>query len=337
MNAAAIRLIEESGLSLMDAAFLIRELTQHLDGREQITTHAQMCIRLGKEELGKRKKTVPFRQAVEESLVTKQHRRPRTLSEIKTVCTRFMKYCPKLANKPVRAIRTEDCLHYIRQAFSTPRQQYKARLILSGVFSIARKRGWCDGNPATRVELPPFQEQPIRALSLQEVGELVKSAKTFYDGACIPPLALMLYAGIRPAETTRLTWSMINLEEKVICLHASHSKTGGSRHVHIHPVLHALLKQWAPGKEHASAPVCPPNWLKKWRHVRLKAGWSARQGKPWPQDVLRHTYASYHAKQFHNYTELQYEMGHSCLHLLKSRYLNMEGISKTDASRFWAA
>ena len=51
------------------------------------------------------------------------------------------------------------------------------------------------------------------------------------------------------------------------------------------------------------------------------------------QDVMRHTYASYHAKHFRNFTELQYEMGHSGLHLLKSRYLNMQDISRKDASR----
>lgn len=28
-------------------------------------------------------------------------------------------------------------------------------------------------------------------------------------------------------------------------------------------------------------------------------------------------------------------MGHSGLHLLKSRYLNMQDISRQDASRFW--
>ena len=143
----------------------------------------------------------------------------------------------------------------------------------------------------------------------------------------------MLYAGIRPAEVERLTWDAVNMEERVVCLKALHSKTGGRRHVQIHPVLHRLLKEAQPSRK--EDPVCPPNWAEKWRRVRQHAGWNAAHGLPWIQDVLRHTYASYHAKHFRNFTELQYEMGHSGLHLLKSRYLNMQDISRQDASRFW--
>ena len=33
---------------------------------------------------------------------------------------------------------------------------------------------------------------------------------------------------------------------------------------------------------------------------------------------------------------MQYEMGHSGLHLLKSRYLDMQNISRKDTSTFWA-
>lgn len=68
---------------------------------------------------------------------------------------------------------------------------------------------------------------------------------------------------IRPAETARLTWDAINLEERVVCLKGFHSKTGGM--VQIHSVLHQLLKEaWPPQKETS---VCPPNWTEcsmKW-------------------------------------------------------------------------
>lgn len=333
-NIAALKLIEDTGITILEAALLIQELYQGLGARGKSLMRARTCIQLGKEELHQREKTISFRQAVEETLRVKRHRRPRTLSEIKYICTRLMKSCPKLKTRPLRAMRMQECADCIRRTFSTLRQQRKARVVLSGVFSTALKYGWCADNPALQIELPPLREQTIRPLALEEIRALFRSARCLYGSACIPPLALMLYAGIRPAETERLTWDAVNLEERVVCLKGFHSKTGGSRHVQIHPVLHQLLKETQPPQKEAL--VCPPNWTEKWRRIRRHAGWGTERGALWIQDVLRHTYASYHAKQFRNFTALQYEMGHSGLHLLKSRYLNMQGISRKDASRFWA-
>lgn len=331
---SAIKLIEATGLHIMEAALLIHELFQGLGGRGKSIIRAQKCIQLGKKELHQREKTVSFRQGVEETLKAKQHRRPRTLAEIHYICTRLMKNCPGLENRPLRSIKMQECTDCIRFTFPTLRQQNKARVILSGVFSVAIKRGWCTENPALQIELPPLHEQTIRPLTIKEIHKLFLSAQQLYGNTCLPPLGLMLYAGIRPAEVERLNWDAINLEERVICLKALHSKTGGWRQVQIHSVLHRLLEQVQPS--HRQCPICPPNWERKWRRIRQHAGWSNTNGFPWIQDVLRHTYASYHARYFRNFTELQYDMGHSGLNLLKSRYLNMQDISRQDAALFWA-
>jgi len=66
------------------------------------------------------------------------------------------------------------------------------------------------------------------------------------------------------------------------------------------------------------------------------AGASPRvAGQPRQADVLRHTFASYHARQFRNFASLQMDMGHSSLSLLRTRYLNMEGISSRESAAFW--
>ncbi|MFI3244645.1 MAG: hypothetical protein R3Y56_10370, partial [Akkermansia sp.] len=58
---------------------------------------------------------------------------------------------------------------------------------------------------------------------------------------------------------------------------------------------------------------------------------------PWRQDVLRHCFASYHVKRWHDYGRLQAEMGHRCADLLRTRYLSMRGISSKQAAAFWQA
>ena len=55
----------------------------------------------------------------------------------------------------------------------------------------------------------------------------------------------------------------------------------------------------------------------------------------WVQDVVRHTYASYHLAHFCNQHLLQKEMGHSSPSLLLARYLNMEGITSATGAMFW--
>lgn len=69
-----------------------------------------------------------------------------------------------------------------------------------------------------------------------------------------------------------------------------------------------------------------------------KAGWGLhnRFGE-WSADALRHTYASYHAKWFRDFSLLQLEMGHRSSSLLRERYLNMEGVSRDRARLFWEA
>lgn len=336
---AALQLIRQYGISAMEAVHLIQQIFAALPGRGPRLARARKCVALGLQEMARQEKTVSFQEAVQETLIARRERRPRTLSEIRYICGRLMRECPGLSGRPVRSIRPEECFAHIHRAFSTPRQRYKARLILSGVFSTARKRGWCEHNPAAHsmMDIPPPPERAIRILSVPEIERLKRASEEMHRGECRAAFGLMMYAGIRPAEAARLKWGMIDLEENVICLPARHSKTGGGRQVSIRPVLRRLLAAAmnAGTAVKKTDRICPSGWNRKWKEVRTSAGWG-RHGKPWIQDVLRHCYASYHAKRFRNFPELQYEMGHSCASLLKTRYLSMEGLTAKDAAMFWA-
>ncbi|MBO7521975.1 MAG: hypothetical protein J6T16_07020, partial [Opitutales bacterium] len=77
----------------------------------------------------------------------------------------------------------------------------------------------------------------------------------------------------------------------------------------------------------------PPNFDIKWKAVRDASGFKG----VWVQDVLRHTYASYHAKKFRDLPRLQADMWHFDLSLLRSRYLNTACISRAGADAFFRA
>lgn len=94
-------------------------------------------------------------------------------------------------------------------AFETPQPFRKGRAVMSGVFSTAIRHEWCDVNPVAKVAVPQVQEHEVGFLKPVEIKTLWEVAKTYENGACLPAVGLMLYAGIRPHEVTRLTYNEV--------------------------------------------------------------------------------------------------------------------------------
>lgn len=268
---------------------------------------------------------VSFGEAVEAYIRARNGRRPRTLSEIRGLCRRVMRLEPGFAARVVHSVTRADCMNIIQRE-TTLRQQYKLRVILHGVFEYCRLQEWCLDNPVGMLRLPHPVENEIVPLSWDELVRLTRLARTRRHSACMAPLGLMLWAGVRPAEVCRLEWADIDWEESVVVMRPLHSKTGGSRHIPMHEVLRRWLQHAGAGQ----GCICPPNWPRRWLALRREAGLL-----PWRQDVLRHTYASYHAKHFHDFCVLQESMGHRSASLLRTRYLSMRGLTAEQARRFW--
>lgn len=329
-------LLEGESVTLIQAARLVLEIKEALGDEICTITRCREVVSLGLNAIKNKHQTVSFGTAAVECLRSKNHRRPRTLTDIRSIIHKLKKSNPELEHTSLRNLSVEEFQNILMNTFTTSRQRHKARLILSGIFSFSVKRGWCDENPILRVDTPFLQEQEIPALTLKEITQLLKAAMEEFDGSCAAGAALMIFAGIRPQEVERLLWENIALRDGCIILNSKHTKTGGARHVTILPVLAKWLKfcrdRTKPGP---GTPICPKGWTIKWRKIRKKAGWGGRK-KSWVPDCLRHTYASYHAKHFKDYNLLQMEMGHRSSSLLRTRYLNMKGISPQTATRFWA-
>lgn len=324
---AALALLKSTKLSLLEAAQVACAAIRAGRGKMK---RALRCIAAGEEELKRQERTVTFKKAVAAALEARKDRRARTLCDFRYVTRRFMKRCPGLAQRRVRSITPPECAAYIEAAFETPRQRQKARLTLSGVFSTAMKRCWCSENPVARVDAPRVVEKMVPILTPEEAKKLVQAAREYKGGICLPAVGLMLYAGIRPHEVARLSWADVDLAGKRVNIAPLHSKTGGARPV---TLLQPALQLLSTGERHpALQRICPPQWLHHWREVRRHAGWN-RLTHPWPQDVCRHSYASYHAARFRNLHELQLQMGHRSSDLLRTRYLNLP--QESNAGLFW--
>ena len=318
---AAIEVLRSTGVDVLEAALVAKEALRAGRGRVK---RARECIEAGEEALKTREKTVTFERAVWEALEERKDRRNRTQTDFRYITKRFLKKCKGLAKRRVRSITPEECAGYLREAFGTPRQRNKARLILSGVFSTAVLHGWCAENPVRKVKPEKIEEKRIEILSNEEITRLTDTAAEYAGGVCMAAVAIMLLAGVRPHECERLRWRDIRLEDGVIVISPQHSKTGGARCVTIHPPLARMLQrlQKADGER-----ICPPNWRRLWAGLHKAAGFPH-----WQPDVLRHTFATHHLATFRSYAELQLEMGHRSAALLRTRYVAMEGIYRRGES-----
>ncbi len=333
MDKALEFFLEHTVFTQREAILIAIEIHETLEAEfKEHGSPLQLCrrvIQLGAEAYRQECQTVSFRDAVEQSLQSRSERRQRTLAELRQCCRRVLRNHPELADKPIRSISPEYCHRIIHGVYQTPTSRRKARRLLHSIFAFALRHGWCSSNPLAAVDLPPVRESPIEALNIREVRRLLDTACRPEHLPCAPAVGLMLWAGIRPTELTRLHWSDVQFADRVVTIAARHSKTGGARQVTLHPRLIRWLRETAPYRL-PGAFIIPRAWIRRWRDLRLAAGFPN-----WHADTLRHTFASYHLKRFNDLGKLQLEMGHADSSLLRTRYLDMKGITMEHACEFW--
>ena len=193
---------------------------------------------------------------------------------------------------------------------------------LSAFFNWCKNRKLCAENPTREIEFRPEVDSEIGILSPEEVRALLEAA----DPQLLAYVAIAAFAGIRKAEIHRLDWSEIDLQDGFIEVPAAKAKTANRRLVKIQPCLDAWLRPIA----RQSGPVVAISdlWIRL-RKLRARAGLTK-----WPQNALRHSFASYHLAHFKQPQELQMEMGHSGPGMLYKHYRQL--VRSPDAAAYWS-
>lgn len=324
---SARELLRGTGISILDAARFIRNA---LDAKPKSASisNAAFCSKIidtGRMHICMAE--MDAAKAFALHLEAKSHLRPESLRDMRYLGGRLLKSIPSMRGRNLSEISPEECETWLAHTFRTPSQFNKGRAMLHALFQFAVRRRWCGQNPVRLVERRKVFEREIRPLTPEQTRRLMQTALEKHRD-CAAAVAILVLAGLRPGEVSRLKWGDIDLDEKSITVRSRCSKTGGIRHVEICPALKLMLGGL---KQEYGSRICPANWMARWRLIRREAGF----GGAWIQDVLRHTYASYHAKHFRDPGRLQLNMGHADQSLLRYRYVNMSGVTSSRAREFF--
>jgi integrase len=198
---------------------------------------------------------------------------------------------------------------------------------IRAVFNFGIRRGWCVENPVKRIEMHSLRMRK-EILTNPQVTELLK-AVCERDFELLPYHVLCIFAGIRPKEVERLTWSNVNMEERHIEVPDEKSKTGIRRIVEMEPLLVRWLDYYIKSHGNIQDGVTPTsNLRKRLRAVRRTAGIDR-----WPQDAPRRTFASCWLAVHSDMNRLNNLMGHTSPHMLWRHY--NKAVTQKQAKAFW--
>src|SRR5262249_31650863 len=158
-------------------------------------------------------------------------------------------------------------------------------------------------------------------LTVEEAARLLEAATP----EILPFIAVGLFAGLRRAEIERLDWSEIDFESGLIEVTAAKAKTAMRRFVTIQP----NLREWLQPHRKLKGNVVP---LENCRELFVKARIAAGIAK-WPDNALRHSFASYHLAHFKNAAATALELGHHDSRITFAHYREL--VKPKEAKRFW--
>lgn len=246
-------------------------------------------------------------------------------SEWRPLSTRNFKNCSKRFTKAFPSAVLTDINQKNLRMWLTTFTPSAASLIartLSPAFSYAVRQGFISASPFALMEpIRMPQKKGIDIYTPEEASRLLQHA----PADCIASFAILLFAGVRPTELTRLTWA--DIRDGFIHITPDNAKTAQVRNVEIEPTLAAWLN--TTGTHAPEAPITPRNWRNKAQATRRAANLS---GRP---DTARHSYATYHLQKYRDKALLEANLGHSANSAMLMRHYRAAS-TPAEAEAYWS-
>lgn len=221
---------------------------------------------------------------------------------------------------------SEDIRAWIDARREKPATQHSNLGRIASLFAFAVESGMIPATPVRGLKRPKFDQAPPRILSVREAAKLLALAHRHVP-KLTAWLALCLFAGVRPEEADAVTWGNVRLDADppVAVIAAEGSKVRRRRLV----PLPIAAQGWLRVAKSLGVRLPMPTKTRKAHQIKLRnlMGWAA-----WPQDVLRHSAASYLIASQQDVGKVARALGNSPDILLR-HYTEL--VSVQDAAKFW--
>jgi len=323
------KLTEQENYGIAGVSFPERHRAEYLECAEALQPFGATirdAVKYYIPHLQAMKRSCTAAQLVEELLQVKESdgASERYLADLRS---RLNHFSDIFDGKPIAEITSREIDEWLRSLSEketgkrlSPITRNNFRRVLIVAFNFARARGYCLDNPAAKAAKAKVVEGTIGILTVDETARLLENAPT----NVVPYIAIGAFAGLRRAELERLDWAEVHLESNLIEVTAKNAKSARRRLVRIEPNLGKWLQAYA----RLSGSVTSPDY-------RNLLGTARKQAKisDWPQNALRHSFASYHLARFNNAGALALELGHASAHLVFQHYRQL--VKPKQAERYW--
>ena len=264
-------------------------------------------------------RTCTIKQLMHEVMAAKQKdgKSRRYLEDLRS---RFGQFTKIFGKRTTAEITTLEVAAWLRDLSVGALTRNNFRRVLVTAFNFALENGYTATNPAEKTAKAKQVETTVGVLTVKQTAILLENAKE----DILPAIAIAAFAGLRRAEIERLDWSDVKLSAGYIEVKASKAKSARRRLIKIRPNLAAWLTPHV--KQNGAVP--PTNF-----RVRMDEARSAAKIVDWPQNALRHSYASYNLGHFGNAADLALELGHTNAQLIFAHYRQL--VEPADAARYW--
>lgn len=232
-------------------------------------------------------------------------------------------FCQDFGQRPIASIDVEELDNWLRELPGSPKSRANYRANVGVLFSYATKRRMIPFNPILHTAKPKLIDKPPEIFAVDELRGLLEAAQR-NEPDVVPMLAIGAFAGLRDAEIKRLGYREVDLARGHIEVTAAKAKSARRRIVPIQPNLAAWLRPY--GAQIGA--VAPEEHRAKLSRVRKASGLSK-----WPNNGLRHSFASYRLAAIHDAPRVASELGHTNPQMLFGHYREL--VLPSEAQRYW--
>jgi integrase len=268
-----------------------------------------------------RRHSIPVRDLIDEYVESLSSRR---LSQtyVDTMRRRLLRFGEDYGSKLTCEVTTELAEGWLHRLHLAEVSVNHFRAALQQLFNFALKLKVVSGNPIDEIAKLKTKTSEIGALSTSQAANLLLHSSEEIRAS----IAIGLFAGLRRSEISRMSCEEIDFEQGFIEVKAKNSKSAARRLIRIRPCLRAWLLPLRGG----SGKVMPTEMIYR---NRLEEARRAAGITDWPNNALRHSFASYHLAAFQDASALALEMGHSTTRMIFQHYRAL--VTPSDGESYW--